>query len=85
MFVITMLLSLVSAVSASFGDNLNYRSPSDIHLSLGVSIHQVAKRNDLIFSWDPFQLKFTHEVTSGDLYDTLVDLWTRAALASDND
>ena len=53
------LLSSVALVSANWAKNLNYRSPSDHHPSLGISIHKVVKRNDPSSAWDPAKLNFT--------------------------
>lgn len=82
------LLSVLSAVSvagASWSKNINYRSPSEHHPSLGISIRKVVKRNDLQSSWDPAKLNFTHGVASGDPYPDSVILWTRISPTSDND
>jgi alkaline phosphatase D len=81
---ILSLLALVSIASASWSKNLNYRSPSEHHPSLGVSIHRVVKRNDPSSNYDAAALNFTHGVASGDPYPTSVILWTRVAPASDN-
>jgi alkaline phosphatase D len=81
---ILSLVPLVSTVSASWSKNLNYRSPSEHHPSLGISIHRVVKRNDPSSSYDPKTLNFTHGVASGDPYPNSVILWTRAAPQSDN-
>lgn len=85
MLALLAILSLVSSSTASFASNLNYRSPSHHHPSLGVSIRKVAARNAPGQAWDSSQLNFTHGVASGDPYDTSVILWTRAAPYSDND
>ncbi|CZS96096.1 related to alkaline alkaline phosphatase/phosphodiesterase PhoD [Rhynchosporium agropyri] len=83
---VTSLFLLATATTASFVSNLNYRSPSHHHPSLGVSIRKVAARNTPSAAWKPSQLNFTHGVASGDPYDTSVILWTRAApIGSDND
>lgn len=79
------LLSLASVATASYADNLNYRSPSILHPGLGISVRKVAARNDRSAAWDPSKLNFTHGVASGDPYDTTVIIWTRAAPTSDND
>ncbi|OCK95884.1 uncharacterized protein K441DRAFT_657864 [Cenococcum geophilum 1.58] len=79
------LLSSVALVSANWAKNLNYRSPSDHHPSLGISIHKVVKRNDPSSAWDPAKLNFTHGVASGDPYPNSVILWTRVGPSSDND
>lgn len=75
----------VELASASWARNINYRSPSEHHPSLGVSIHKVNRRNDPQSSWDPAQLNFTHGVASGDPYPDSVILWTRISPTSDND
>lgn len=81
-----LFLSYVTAVTASFGGNLNYRSPSHNHPALGVSIHKVAKRNIDARAFPANKLNFTHGVASGDPLPSSVILWTRAApmMASDN-
>jgi alkaline phosphatase D len=78
------LLPLVSVASASWSKNLNYRSPSEHHPSLGISIHRVVKRNDPSSSYVASALNFTHGVASGDPHPTSVILWTRVAPQSDN-
>jgi alkaline phosphatase D len=59
-------LSLASIASASWSKNLNYRSPSEHHPALGISIHRVVKRNDPQSSYDAATLNFTHGIASGD-------------------
>lgn len=78
------LLPLASVASASWSKNLNYRSPSEHHPALGISIHRVVKRNEPQSSYDPTALNFTHGVASGDPYPNSVILWTRVAPQSDN-
>lgn len=80
---LSLLLS-ASAASASWSKNLNYRSPSEHHPSLGISIHRVVKRNDPSSGFEASSLKFTHGVASGDPFPTSVILWTRVAPQSDN-
>jgi alkaline phosphatase D len=75
----------LSAVGASWTKNINYRSPSEHHPSLGIAIHKVVKRNDYKTSWNPSQLNFTHGVASGDPYPDSVILWTRVSPTTDND
>lgn len=84
-FQITGLLALAGAVQASWTSNINYRSPSEHHPSLGVSINRVVKRNDPQSPWDPAKLNFTHGVASGDPYPDSVILWTRISPVLDND
>lgn len=78
------LLPLASVVSASWSKNLNYRSPSEHHPSLGISIHRVVKRQDPECSYDTAKLNFTHGVASGDPYPNSIILWTRVAPLEDN-
>ena len=78
------LLASASVASASWSKNLNYRSPSERHPALGISIHKVVKRNDPGSSYDASTLNFTHGVASGDPYPDSVILWTRIAPESDN-
>lgn len=75
----------IDVASASWAKNINYRSPSEHHPSLGVSIHKVNKRNDPQSTCDPALLNFTHGVASGDPYPDSVILWTRISPESDND
>lgn len=75
----------VSVASASWTKNINYRSPSEHHPSLGTAINKVVKRNDYKTSWNPAQLNFTHGVASGDPYPDSVILWTRVSPTNDND
>ncbi|KAF2797135.1 alkaline phosphatase-like protein [Melanomma pulvis-pyrius CBS 109.77] len=75
----------IVTVTASWTKNINYRSPSEHHPSLGISIHKVVKRNDPTSPWDPAKLHFTHGVASGDPYPESVILWTRVSPTSDND
>ncbi|KAF2843521.1 alkaline phosphatase-like protein [Patellaria atrata CBS 101060] len=82
---LSILFLSFGVVSARYASNLNYRSPSENHPGLGVSIHKVVKRNNPSSSWDPAQLNFTHGVASGDPYPTSIILWTRVAPAADND
>lgn len=72
-------LLFVGSCLASYGVNLNYRSPSHHHPGLGISIPKVVKRNDPASSYDPAKLNFTHGVASGDPYATSVILWTRCS------
>lgn len=72
-------------MDASWTKNINYRSPSEHHPSLGISIQKVVKRNDPQIQWDPTKLNFTHGVASGDPHPDSVILWTRVSPTSDND
>lgn len=77
----SLFLAVVLAVPAlaSFGANLNYRSPSHHHPSLGISLRKVVKRQDSSSSFNASQLNFTHGVASGDPYPNSVILWTRCS------
>jgi alkaline phosphatase D len=81
---ILSVLPLLTVASASWSRNINYRSPSEHHPSLGISIHRVVKRNDPTSGYDAAALNFTHGVASGDPYPSSVILWTRVAPHSDN-
>ncbi|KAK2795902.1 hypothetical protein FQN50_009680 [Emmonsiellopsis sp. PD_5] len=80
----TILLALASTTLASYAGNLNYRSPSHNHPSLGISIPKVLKRSDPVADFPPEELDFTHGVASGDPYATSVILWTRCAPSTEN-
>jgi alkaline phosphatase D len=71
--------SLAASALASYGANLNYRSPSLHHPSLGISVRKVVKRGDPRAAFDPATLNFTHGVASGDPYPHSVILWTRCS------
>jgi alkaline phosphatase D len=85
-----MKLSLVGALSfsmlasASWTKNINYRSPSENHPGLGISLRKVNKRNTLDKRFTASQLNFTHGVASGDPYPGSVILWTRLAPMMDD-
>lgn len=83
--VLVLALTGLSSATTYWAKNINYRSPSEHHPSLGVSIHKVVKRNNPQSPWDPVQLNFTHGVASGDPYSESVILWTRISPTSDND
>lgn len=73
------LLSVSSVALASWTKNINYRSPSEHHPGLGISLHKVNKRNIVGTQFSAAQLNFTHGVASGDPYSDSVILWTRIA------
>lgn len=79
------LLAAAGTAAASWTHNLNYRSPSEHHPGLGISIRKVVKRNNPASQWNPASLNFTHGVASGDPYPNSVILWTRAAPMMDDD
>ena len=74
-----IILALGSVTAASWAGNLNYRSPSHHHPSLGVSIHKVNKRNGGSSPIAASSLNFTHGVASGDPFANSVIIWTRCA------
>lgn len=80
----SLVLSSAATSAASYAGNLNYRSPSENHPGLGVSIHRVAKRGVPESSFDPSKLHFTHGVASGDPYPESVILWTRCSPSFDD-
>jgi alkaline phosphatase D len=63
---LSVVLSLSSLAAASWVKNLNYRSPSENHPGLGISLHKVNKRNTPDKQFTADQLNFTHSVASGD-------------------
>lgn len=73
------IVAFAGAAAASYAGNLNYRSPSWNHPSLGISIHKVNKRNAGASPYSAATLNFTHGVASGDPYPNSVILWTRCA------
>lgn len=79
-----VIAALAATAFASYGANLNYRSPSLSHPALGISINKVVKRHDLSARFDPSHLNFTHGVASGDPYPTSVIIWTRCAPSTDD-
>lgn len=78
------LATCAGVAAASYANNLNYRSPSHHHPSLGISIHKVNKRSAGSPPEDASNLNFTHGVASGDPYPHSVILWTRCAPVNDN-
>lgn len=78
------LAAIVGVAAASFANNLNYRSPSHNHPSLGVSIHKVNKRSNGSPPIPASELNFTHGVASGDPYPNSVIIWTRCAPTEDS-
>ena len=78
------VVAFVGVAAASYASNLNYRSPSHNHPSLGISIHKVNKRNAGSPPQTAAGLNFTHGVASGDPYPTSVILWTRCAPTQDD-
>lgn len=74
----------VGVAAASYANNLNYRSPSHYHPSLGISIYKVNKRSAGSPPIDASKLNFTHGVASGDPYPHSVILWTRCAPTNDD-
>lgn len=73
------LLSLSSVALATWTKNLNYRSPSEHHPGMGISLRKVNKRNVAGSEFSASQLNFTHGVASGDPYPNSVILWTRVS------
>jgi alkaline phosphatase D len=64
-----MLQVLAATATASFAENLNYRSPSyHHHPGLGVSIRKVAARNKPSAMLELATLSFAHGDASGDPY-----------------
>jgi hypothetical protein len=77
-----VLATFIGATLASYGANLNYRSPSLHHPALGISLRKVVKRHVERQSTPASQLNFTHGVASGDPFPNSVILWTRCSPVS---
>ena len=77
--IINLLLKTLAAVRPKtyVSQNINYRSPSEHHPGLGISLHKVNKRNTPGKRFLASELNFTHGVASGDPYSDSVILWTR--------
>jgi hypothetical protein len=74
------LLSFGELSCASFAKNLNYRSPSENHPSLGINLRKVHKRQAPGASYTPSQLNFTHGVASGGQLNTR-EVWYKLRVA----
>ncbi|KAL9615912.1 MAG: hypothetical protein Q9160_009160 [Pyrenula sp. 1 TL-2023] len=90
-FATIFLLLFVASTRASFDGNLNYRSPSFGHPTLGIDVPKVAKRalglhpRQSNSSFPASSLNYTHGVASGDPYPNSVILWTRVSPTIQND
>ncbi|KAF1990111.1 phosphodiesterase/alkaline phosphatase D precursor [Aulographum hederae CBS 113979] len=83
--VVVALFAAVASVSAKYTSNLNYRSPSEHHPFLGISIFKVVRRNNPEIRYVAAEdLNFTHGVASGDPHPHSVILWTRCATMYDD-
>ncbi|KAK4951645.1 hypothetical protein LTR28_006807 [Elasticomyces elasticus] len=83
---LALVACTAAAAAASYTKNLNYRSPSEHHPFMGISLHKVVRRNDPETRFiDASALNFTHGVASGDPYANSVILWTRCATMVDDD
>ncbi|KAF2086211.1 alkaline phosphatase-like protein [Saccharata proteae CBS 121410] len=81
-----LLATQTTTVTAKYTTNLNYRSPSEHHPFLGISIYKVVKRNDPAVRFiEAGKLNFTHGVASGDPESGSVILWTRCSPMYDDD
>ncbi len=77
-------IAFAGVAAASYASNINYRSPSHNHPSLGISIPKVNKRNAGAPPQNATGLNFTHGVASGDPYPNSVIIWTRCAPMQDD-
>lgn len=90
-FTAILLFVFVVSTYASFDGNLNYRSPSYGHPTLGIDVSKVAKRGLSLHrrqsnsSYPANSLNYTHGVASGDPYPNSVILWTRVSPMIQND
>ena len=79
MLQLLVLATLVASTIASYGKNLNYRSPSHHHPGLGINLRKIVKRNDPRSAFASSSLNFTHGVASGDPFPNSVIIWTRCS------
>jgi len=87
-FLLKCLVFLPATVFAAWDGNLNYRSPSLRHPSLGIDIPVVERRMLPMQKREAdyaAELNFTHGVASGDPLPDSVILWTRIAPSMEND
>ncbi|KAJ8106567.1 hypothetical protein OPT61_g9447 [Boeremia exigua] len=85
----SLLAALAATATASYDDNINFKSPSFDHPSMGIDVPKVMRRHlqkrDYNVTIDPSKLNFTHGVASGDPYPESVILWTRISPQLEND
>ena len=79
MLQLLIISALAATALASYGANINYRSPSFHHPGLGISLRKVVKRNDPRSAFATSSLNFTHGVASGDPFPNSVIIWTRCS------
>lgn len=84
MLQLLVIAALAATTFASYGANLNYRSPSHHHAGLGINLRKVIKRNDPRSAFASSSLNFTHGVASGDPFPNSVILWTRCSPVFDD-
>jgi alkaline phosphatase D len=84
-----IIASLSLVVNATWDGNINFKSPSLQHRSLGLNVAKIQKRTGLLArqttNFTDSQLNFTHGVASGDPYPESVILWTRLAPSLSSD
>lgn len=86
LFALISLLALDRVHAALLYErNVNFLSPSQNHVGLGLDTHKLYKRQISAPKLDPSQLNFTHGVASGDPAPDSVILWTRISPGLDND
>ncbi|KAJ4315322.1 hypothetical protein N0V94_006018 [Neodidymelliopsis sp. IMI 364377] len=89
LYSLPILAALTATATASYDDNINFKSPSFDHPSMGIDVPKVMKRHlqkrDYNVTVDPSTLNFTHGVASGDPYPDSVILWTRISPQLEND
>lgn len=63
-----LLAALAASATASYDDNINFKSPSFHHPLMGIDLPKVQRRHlqkrDYNVTIDPSKLKFTHGVAS---------------------
>lgn len=68
MYTLPVLAVLAATATASYDDNINFKSPSFDHPSMGIDMPKMMKRHlqkrDYNVTIDPGKLNFTHGVAS---------------------
>ena len=68
LYTLPLLAVLAATATASYDDNINFKSPSFDHPSMGIDMRKMMKRHlqkrDYNVTIDPSKLNFTHGVAS---------------------
>jgi alkaline phosphatase D len=73
LYTFSVLAALAAAAAASYDDNINFKSPSFEHPSMGLDMPKIMRRHmqkrDYNVTIDPSMLNFTHGVASVSIVD----------------